>query len=93
MKKIISYFSVTIIFTLAANALLACELCAANQPKGLENITHGPGPAGDFDYIISIVAIVIVLLSLFYSIKFLVKPKEDNPDHVKNIVLNQGLGL
>jgi len=93
MKKIISYFSVTLFFTLAVNSLLACEICAANQPKGLENITHGPGPAGDFDYIISIVAIIIVLLSLFYSIKFLVKPKEDNPDHIKNIVTNQGLGL
>lgn len=93
MKKIISYFSITLFFAFTANALLACEVCSANQPKGLENITHGPGPSGDFDYIISIIAVIIVAFSLFYSIKFLVKPKEDNPDHVKNIVINQGLGL
>ena len=90
MKKIISYFSITLILTLAINVARACEVCQKNQPKGLENITHGPGPAGDFDYIISIVALIIVALSLFYSIKFLVKPKEDNPDHIKNIVINQG---
>lgn len=90
MKKIISYFSITLILTLAANVAWACEVCQKNQPKGLENITHGPGPAGDFDYVISIIAVIIVAFTLFYSIKYLVKPKEDNPDHVKNIVLNQG---
>lgn len=66
----------------------ACELCKKNQPKGLENITHGTGPTGTLDYIITWTAIVIVSVTLFYSVKYLVKPKENNPDHIKNSILN-----
>ena len=66
----------------------ACELCKKNQPKGLENITHGTGPTGTLDYIITWTAVVIVSVTLFYSIKYLVKPKENNPDHIKNSILN-----
>lgn len=66
----------------------ACELCKNNQPKGLENITHGTGPTGTLDYIITWTAVVIVSVTLFYSIKYLVKPKENNPDHIKNSILN-----
>lgn len=66
--------------------LLACELCKKNQPKGLENITHGEGPSGNMDYIITWSAVVLVAITLFFSIKYLVRPKEDSPDHIKNIV-------
>lgn len=66
----------------------ACEVCKNNQPKGLENITHGSGPTGNLDYIITWTAVVIVSVTLFYSIKYLVKPKETNPDHIKNSILN-----
>lgn len=66
----------------------ACEVCKNNQPKGLENITHGTGPTGTLDYIITWTAVIIVSVTLFYSIKYLVKPKENNPDHIKNSILN-----
>jgi len=66
----------------------ACELCKKNQPKGLENITHGTGPTGTLDYIITWSAIVIVSVTLFYSVKYLVKPNENNSDHIKNSILN-----
>lgn len=66
----------------------ACELCKNNQPKGLENITHGTGPTGTLDYIITWSAIVIVSVTLFYSVKYLVKPNENNSDHIKNSILN-----
>ena len=89
MKKL-AYLLTTIILAFSANAVWACEVCKSHQPKVLQNITHGPGPTGSFDYIISIVAIIIVVFTLFYSIKYLVKPKENNPDHIKNIILKQG---
>lgn len=89
MKKL-AYLLATLILAFSANVVWACEVCKSHQPKAFQNITHGPGPAGKFDYIISVVAIIIVAYTLFYSIKYLVKPKEDNPDHIKNIILNQG---
>jgi len=68
---------------------LACELCKKNQPKILENITHGTGPTGTLDYIIIWSAVVLVSITMILSIKFLAKPEETNADHIKNIVLNQ----
>ncbi len=68
----------------------ACDLCKKNQPKGFENITHGAGPSGTLDYIIIWAAVIIVGVTLFYSLKYLIKPRENNPDHIKNIVRNEG---
>lgn len=42
------------------------------------------------DSIIIGVSIVIVLLTLFFSIKYLVKPNENNPNHIKNITRDEG---
>ncbi|MEO9477423.1 MAG: hypothetical protein ABJG41_17895 [Cyclobacteriaceae bacterium] len=66
----------------------ACELCKQNQPKPLQNITHGAGPQGNWDYLIITAGIIIVSLTLFYSIKLLIKPQENGPDHIKRIVVN-----
>lgn len=68
----------------------ACDVCEKNQPKGFENITHGAGPSGNLDYFIIWGAVIIVGFTLFYSLKYLIKPKENNPDHIKNIVRNEG---
>lgn len=87
MKKY-SYLTIGFIL-LNIQVLLACDLCKKNQPKGLENITHGVGPTSSMDYIISWTAVIIVLLTLAWSIKLLIKPKESDPKHIKNIVLNQ----
>lgn len=70
-------------------AAFACELCKKNQPRMLENITHGAGPTGTLDYVIIWSAVVIVSITLFLSIKYLVKPQETDSSHIKNIVLNQ----
>ncbi|SDE47352.1 hypothetical protein SAMN05421636_105199 [Pricia antarctica] len=67
-------------------ALLACDLCKKNQPKGLENITHGAGPSGNWDFVIIWSAVILVSLTLFFSVKYLIRPKENNPSHIKNIV-------
>lgn len=72
--------------------LLACDLCKSNQPKGLENITHGEGPSNNIDYVIIWSAIVLVIVTLVFSIKYLVRPKEDHPSHIKNIVWDKNYG-
>lgn len=88
MKKRILLF--TWLFFLGQYMSFACDLCKENQPKGFENITHGTGPSGDWDYYIIWGAVIIVAFTLFYSIKFLINPKENDPDHIKNIVRNEG---
>lgn len=61
----------------------ACELCRENQPRLLKGITHGTGPQGNTDYIIIWTAVLIVSVTLFLSIKYLVWPKESAADHIK----------
>lgn len=68
---------------------LSCPECDRNQPELLKGITHGEGPTGTVDYIILWTAVIIVSISLILSIKYLVRPKEDNKDHIKNIILNK----
>lgn len=89
MKRLIPIYC--ILFGLGQQFAIACDLCKKNQPKGFENITHGQGPTGNMDYIITWSAIVLVIITLFFSIKFLVRPKENNPGHIKNIVWDQNL--
>jgi uncharacterized protein HemY len=67
--------------------LLACDVCKSQQPKVVQNITHGAGPQGQTDFIIIAIAIAVVLVTLIFSIKYLLKPGEDSPGHVKRIVL------
>lgn len=43
------------------------------------------------DYVITWSAIVLVVVTLFFSIKFLVRPKESDPGHIKNIVWDHNL--
>lgn len=72
--------------------LWACELCESQQPAMWKGITHGPGPSGKFDLIITWIAIVIVLVTLYFSIKLLIRPKEGQTDHIKNIVVEKHHG-
>lgn len=76
---------------LVPNAL-ACDLCRQNQPKVLQNITHGPGPSGTIDYVITWGAVAIVLVTLWFSLKYLLKPQEKDPGHIKYMILNQNTG-
>lgn len=86
MKNII----LSTLFLLAGvSTALACEVCKKNQPKVLENITHGAGPTGTLDYIITWSAVVIVTFTLIMSVRFLISPKETGAEHIKNIVVNQ----
>lgn len=80
-------FIMSLLMTCLSSALLACEVCQSQQPKVMQNITHGAGPQGQTDFIIIAVSIVIVLVTLILSVKYLLKPGENAPSHVKNIVL------
>lgn len=65
-----------------------CDVCEKQQPKILRGITHGAGPQSDWDYVIVGVTALIVLVSLFYSIKWILRPGEKESTHIKNTVLN-----
>jgi uncharacterized protein HemY len=84
MKKISLVFLLITLHT----ATLACEVCKKQQPKVLRGITHGAGPQSEWDYIIILAMSIIVIITLFYSIKWLVRPGERNEDHIKNSILN-----
>lgn len=66
----------------------ACPACEKQQPKMLRGITHGAGPSGNWDYVIVIAAVIIVFATLFYAVKWMIKPGETNINHIKRTVLN-----
>ena len=86
VKRIVSL--VVVLLFMFCKETMACDVCEANQPAALKGITHGTGPTGTIDYIIICIAVVIVSVTLFLSIKYLVKPQENDPNHIKNIVVN-----
>ncbi|MBS1681763.1 MAG: hypothetical protein JST48_08640 [Bacteroidetes bacterium] len=68
---------------------MACEVCKTNQPKVLQGITHGTGAQSDFDYVIIWTAVILVTLTFLLALKYLIKPKENDPNHIKNIIVEQ----
>jgi hypothetical protein len=66
----------------------SCPGCEAQQPKILRGITHGAGPQSNWDFLIVAVAAVIVLATLFLSVKWLIWPEEKEEMHIKRSVLN-----
>lgn len=87
MKKLL--WSFLLICSLAPVSVLACEVCEKNQPAALRGITHGPGPESSWDLVIICVAAIIVLLTLVYSFRYLIRPDEDSREHIKNIVIEK----
>lgn len=67
---------------------IACPVCERNQPKIFRGITHGAGPDSKWDYVIVSVASLIVLLTLFYSVKWIIRPGEKSDGHIKRFILN-----
>lgn len=84
--KTLTLFPLAMIIQLIATA---CPVCERNKPKALKYIsTHGTGPESNWDYVIVIVVAVIAFISLFLTIKWLIRPQEDNKDHIKYSFLN-----
>ncbi|MEP6736810.1 MAG: hypothetical protein ABJA70_14905 [Chryseolinea sp.] len=80
MKK--SILSIALIFANVGS--IACEVCKKQQPKVLRGISHGPGPQSEWDYLIVGVTALIVMVSLFYSIKWIIRPGEREKEHIKH---------
>lgn len=72
-----------------AQVARACEVCTKEQPAVLQGISHGTGPGGYLDYIIIWSAAVIVGITLVLSIKHLIKPEKNCPDHIKHFILEK----
>lgn len=84
MKKFILFTA----FILTQIIVLACPACEKQQPKLLKGITHGAGPNGNWDYVIVSIAVIIVLFTLFFSVKWLIRPGEQSQSHIKRLILN-----
>lgn len=84
MKKGIT---TAVLMWLAVGAALACPACERQQPKFLRGILHGAGPEGPWDYVIIVLMIIVTLLTLYFSIKWLIKPGEKSRDHIKRSIL------
>jgi len=69
-------------------ALWACPVCEKQQPKVLKGITHGTGPQNSWDYVIISIVAILVLITLFYSLKYLIRPGEKSESHIKNLFIN-----
>ncbi|OQP42897.1 hypothetical protein A4H97_12145 [Niastella yeongjuensis] len=68
--------------------VLACPACKRQQPRLLQGITHGTGPESRWDYVIVCVALALTVLALYYSVKWLIRPGEQAPGHIKQFILN-----
>ncbi len=84
MKKIF----LLMLTALSGIASFACPACEKQQPALLKGITHGARPDGNWDYVIVTIAVIIVLFTLFFSVKWMVKPGEQSQSHIKRLVLN-----
>lgn len=84
MKKVLAIF----VAMLLSGTSFACEVCEKRQPKFFKGITHGTGPDSNWDYLFVWATVLIVLVTLYYSIKYLVSPKEENASHIKTMILD-----
>ncbi|GAA4300672.1 hypothetical protein [Compostibacter hankyongensis] len=73
---------------LTASAAMTCPVCDTRQPAALRGITHGTGPESRWDYLIVWAMVAIVLATLFFSVKWMIRPDEGGEDHIKNFILN-----
>ena len=68
---------------------IACPACEKQQPKITQGITHGAGPDSNWDWLIIGVIAAITVLTLIFSLKYLIRPGEKNKDHIKLSILSE----
>jgi len=74
---------------LLSRGSFACELCQKGQSKFVRAVSsHGQGPDSNWDYLFVAGTALVVLLTLFYSIKYLISPKEGDAEHIKSLVID-----
>lgn len=74
---------------MCCNIALACPACQKQQPKITQGLTHGGGPESNWDWVIIAVITLITVLTLIFSMKYLIRPGEKNQDHIKLSILSQ----
>lgn len=84
MKR--SFFLAALLFKGAWS--LACEVCERQQPAILKGIVHGAGAESRWDYLIVSIVMAIVVLTCFFSLKWLLQPGERSGQHIKRKILN-----
>jgi uncharacterized protein HemY len=84
MKKVM----LIVVLLVSGLMTFACPTCEIAQPRYLKGITHGTGPQSDWDFLIISVIVIIVIATLFFSIKWLVQPGEKSVTHIKHLILN-----
>jgi hypothetical protein len=77
-----------VLFLLSTIPAWACPVCERNQPKVLKGVVHGQA-GSQWDYLIVWIVVGITLISLYLSVKWLIRPGERNPDHIKYSILNE----
>ena len=77
------------ILLFVAEIVTACPVCERNQPKLLKGVVHGAGPDSQWDYVIIWAVVIIAVASLYYSVKWIIRPGEKNENHIKYSILNQ----
>jgi hypothetical protein len=87
-KKDMKKFIFLSVFLATFTTVYSCPVCEKQQPRLLKGISHGNGPQSDWDYLIIFLAIVVVVVTLFFSLKYLLSPGEKNEKHIKRLVLN-----
>ena len=86
--KVLRKMLVIVVFLLANSAVIACEVCQKQQPKILRGITHGGGPQSGWDYVAVWGTVVIVVISLFYTVRWILHPGEKEKEHIKRSIFN-----
>jgi len=84
MQRLLTFLAAMLL----AGTSLACDVCEKRQPKFLRGISHGGGPEGNLDYVIVWATIIVVLATLYFSIKYLVRPREKEADHIKLMAID-----
>ncbi len=79
---------ITLILFFLSVPLMACPVCEKQQPELLKGITHGAGPESGWDYLIISGMVAIVLVSLYFSLKWIIVPGEQQSTHIKHTILN-----
>lgn len=78
---------IPVFFIFIAQIASACPVCEKQQPKITQGLTHGAGPQSNWDWVIIAIISLITVLTLIYSIKYLIKPGEKNEDHIKQSII------
>lgn len=69
------------------NQVVALALQAADFATSTEGHHHQPG--GWVDYAISGVGAVVVVIVIYNAVRYFVRPRETEPDHIKRKILEE----